>query len=294
MSKNRESGQALVIVLLVMSVVLTVALSVVSRSITDISVSQKEEEALRAFSAAEAGVERLLVGTETILAGQLPSGASFDARVSALADGAVEFVVPLAVNSAESVAVWLVGHDSSGNLSCSTSSPCFTGSGLKICWGTQGSSGTVPALELAVLYTQTADDFSGARVARAAFDPDATRRSSNQFQAPDSGSCNFTSGKSFAYQKTIDLTTLGVTARSSSTTFAGPVQARLRLLYNTDRSHPVGVSAVGGSLPRQGSRVESTGTSGAATRKIIVNRLFSDLPPIFDFGVFSGSGDLAK
>ena len=50
-----ESGQALLLVLLGMAVVLTIVLSILSRSVTDIAVTSREEEALRAFSAAEAG-----------------------------------------------------------------------------------------------------------------------------------------------------------------------------------------------------------------------------------------------
>ena len=57
----REKGQALILVLLSLAVVLTVVLSVFSRSITDVSISSKENDAMRAFSAAEAGVEQVLV-----------------------------------------------------------------------------------------------------------------------------------------------------------------------------------------------------------------------------------------
>jgi hypothetical protein len=58
--KNHKSGQVVLIVLLVMVVVLTIGLSLISRSVTDISISKDEEEAIRAFSAAEAGIEAAL------------------------------------------------------------------------------------------------------------------------------------------------------------------------------------------------------------------------------------------
>ncbi len=45
------------LVLLSMSVVLTLVLFILSRSITDIAVTTSQEEAVRAFSAAEAGVD---------------------------------------------------------------------------------------------------------------------------------------------------------------------------------------------------------------------------------------------
>ena len=56
LEKRLQSGQALLIVLLGMAVVLTMVLSVVSRSVTDIQLTTRDDEALRAFSAAEAGV----------------------------------------------------------------------------------------------------------------------------------------------------------------------------------------------------------------------------------------------
>lgn len=296
-----EGGQALIVVLLVMSVVLTVALSVVSRSITDITVSQKEEEALRAFSAAEAGVEKALIVGQGSAGTLEPSGASFSAAVVALAAGAAEFALPLPVNSAEAISVWFVAHDANGNLVCNASGlGCFAGRRVKVCWGDPAASGIKPALQLSVIYTQTSD-FSTARVARGGYDPEASRRGGgqgNQLEGPDGGSCTV-DGKSFAYQKTVDMADLGISLRPSSSSLVGPLQARLKLLYNTDQAHPVGISVNfaengGSTLPSQGSRVDSVGRSGEASRRIIVNRIHPDLPPLFDFGVFAGSGDLAK
>jgi hypothetical protein len=61
MSKNKKkSGQIALIVVLLMVVILTIGLSLISRSITDVRISQDEKEALRAFSAAEAGIEEVL------------------------------------------------------------------------------------------------------------------------------------------------------------------------------------------------------------------------------------------
>jgi len=77
---KHQSGQALLLVLLSMAVVLTIVLSVLSRTITDITITTKEEEALRAFAAAEAGVERaLIIGSNT---GEFGDGASFTATIS--------------------------------------------------------------------------------------------------------------------------------------------------------------------------------------------------------------------
>jgi len=59
-TKTGQSGQVALIVVLVMLVVGTIALSVASRSVLDVSISKQEENKIRAFSAAEAGIEDLL------------------------------------------------------------------------------------------------------------------------------------------------------------------------------------------------------------------------------------------
>lgn len=60
MKKFYRPGQAALIVTLVVIVGLTVAVAVISRSVTDIGISTQEEERARSFSAAEAGVEDAL------------------------------------------------------------------------------------------------------------------------------------------------------------------------------------------------------------------------------------------
>lgn len=62
--KNSKSGQVALIILLIMVVVLTIGLSLISHSVIDVSISKDEEEAIRAFSAAEAGIEEALKQTD--------------------------------------------------------------------------------------------------------------------------------------------------------------------------------------------------------------------------------------
>ena len=86
--EKRESGQALILVLLSLSVVLTLVLYVVSRSVTDVAVSSQQEESVRAFSAAEAGIEKtLVIGTGN--ATPAPVGdSSYVSSITAAAGGA--------------------------------------------------------------------------------------------------------------------------------------------------------------------------------------------------------------
>lgn len=293
---RRQGGQALLIILLVMAVVLTIALSVASRSVTDITISQKEEEASRAFSAAEAGVEQALIGGS--LTGTLPAGGSFTASVSGLSQGSKSYVVPLLINGGETIPVWFVSHLDDGSLGCDADNPCFTGSQIRVCWGeeaTESSGATTPALELSILYTTNPGDYTTSKIGRGAYDPNSLRRAVNNFAGQD-GSCNV-AGQNFAFSKTVNLNSdLGIPASATSNA-NGLQQARLRLLYNTDRAYPAALNVDfpdNGVLPQQGTRVESVGEAGEATRKIEVYQLFPDLPPIFDFGVFTGSGGLTK
>ena len=52
-----QQGQIGLIVILIMAVGLTIGLAVASQSLTDISITETEEQSLRAFNAAEAGIE---------------------------------------------------------------------------------------------------------------------------------------------------------------------------------------------------------------------------------------------
>ena len=63
---NNERGQIILVLVLVITVALAIGISVVQRSLSDISTSTKVEESSRAFSAAEAGIERALKEHSTI------------------------------------------------------------------------------------------------------------------------------------------------------------------------------------------------------------------------------------
>ena len=290
---KNEGGQALLLVLLSMAVVLTVVLSILSRTVTDIAVTSRGEEALRAFSAAEAGVEQALIvgadiGTTTI------GDATFSADVSGFAAGTQEFANPVALASGESLLLWFVAHDADSNLVCNAQYPCFTGSQFRICWGKPGTpsgNATTPAVEISTFYAFTPGNLGTTRIARITADPNATRRASNNFSTDDGGTCT-TGNESFAFQKTVDLSALGVLPGSYGVQ-NGLQFAKIRIFYNTDIAHEAGINvnfAGNTLLPSQGIRIESVGASGQANRKIDVFQGFGDPPPVFDAAVFSVGG----
>lgn len=292
-SKTRtflESGQALVLVLLSLAVVLTLVLFILSRSVTDILVSSKTDEAARAFSAAEAGIEQaLVIGTSG--GGDLGTGASYSSNVSDFAAGATEFNYPVELSSGDTMTTWFVNHDlATGETVCDASHPCFTGTAFQVCWGKPGENSgdvTTPAVEVSIFYESTPDVASSTKIARAVFDPNAGRLSSNSFTQADNINCSV-GDKNYPFQKTINFSDVGIGAGVSGT--AGGLRfARVRILY-AGGVEPVGVSVIGGTLPSQGQNISSTGISGDSQRKVDVFQGWPEAPSVFDYSVYSSTG----
>jgi Tfp pilus assembly protein PilX len=290
---RKQRGQTLLITLLILAVVLTIALSIASRSVTDVNISTKEEEAARAFSAAEAGIEQALIGGPT--SGTLPNGATFNVTPRAIG-GATGYNYPQGLRSGETAPVWFLAHrdDSTLDSDCS-SGTCFTGSSVRLCWGSPGTSAgaaTTPAIQLNVLYDPTVNgEYSDSRIVRRALDPNASRRGQNGFQAVTGGACSV-NGQDYAFSENISFASMGIGCASNPRCL---LAGRIRFFYNSN-AQPFGAdsSASGVAFPLQGRIIESTGASGEANRRIQVVRQYPDLPPVFDFTLFSGSGSLTK
>jgi Tfp pilus assembly protein PilX len=268
--RKNSKGQALVLVLLALAVVLTIVLYILSRSITDISVSSNESEAASAFSAAEAGVEQALVigvgGSSTV------GSASYTSQVTNVAQSVTGFVYPVDLNSGDSMTLWLKSRDTS---------PSFTGSSLKICWGKTGEysdQNLIPAIETVLFYETVADTPSTARIYRAAFDPNAGRRAENSFAAPG-GSCTI-DGQSFQFQATLDLSGI-----------PNPQFVFVKMFYNTDTNHPVAFDSTDAHLfPTQGMLISSLGVAAQSSRKVEVFQGWPEIPSSFQFAIYSSTG----
>lgn len=283
MPRTQSSGQALLVVVVTMAVIVTIALSVASRSVTDISVTTKEEEALRSFSAAEAGIEQTLLNP-TVTSGTF-GNATFTTTSTNVAQGAKTFNYPKDLVSGNNATFWFISHNDTGSLVCDASRPCFTGNTVKLCWGkTDSPSGnaTTPALEVSVFYDPNFDGvYSDLAVVRDTYDPNTSRLTTNNFTGAG-GSCTIDS-KGYAFSQTVNLATLGVPAAAYNNA-RGLIFVKTRMLYNIDSQQPIGLDVTSGPavLPSQGTQVESTGQSGAANRKVQVFTLFPEPPAIFD------------
>lgn len=262
LTNKNERGQAVLIILLSLSVVLVVVMYILSRSITDISLSSKEEDSMRAFSAAEAGIERVLVtGSNT---GSMNIGdATFNASISDFASTTSAVVYPISLKSGEIATFWFTRPGDP---------TVFSGNQMKLCWADDNATDN-PAIEVTVYYKVGAEY----RVYRKMLDPVASR---TQNSTVPGNNCDI-NGELFEYNNTVDLT--GLTNLQFVTA---------KILYNTTTAHKIGidVSATASLLPSQGAKILSNGQFGDANRRVEVYQLHPVAPPIFANAIFSTSG----
>lgn len=290
-----QSGQALLIVVLSLAVVLTVVLSILARSVTDIKISTGGEESLRAFSAAEAGIETslnsLIIGESS---GDL-GGATFTASVTEVGEGSDTFASPASLFSGETSTFWFVAHDASGNLVCDLANNCFTGTYIDVCWGKDGTASgapDTPAMEAAIVYATTAGNYATLRIARETADPYSARSPANSFSAVTDTNCTI-GQEIYEFRKRINFSTIGIDPPGAANYADDPNELQfmvVRLLYNQSESHSVGIATSGELLPAQGNLVESLGTSGEANRKISVFQGFGEPPLPLGAVIFSPAG----
>ena len=94
MRKSSQSGQIVLISLLVLTIATTVGLSLLSRTTTDVALTAELEESSRAFSAAEAGIEQILKTGVATGAQVLTSGVTYDASVTDIRPGIGAYAFP--------------------------------------------------------------------------------------------------------------------------------------------------------------------------------------------------------
>ena len=309
---ENSSGQALLLVLLSVGVIITIALSVVSRSVSDIGVSTKDEESLRAFSAAEAGVEEILKqpiaslptdgnAASPVTVGAATTPTNYTALTASYPENRREFLYPTELLSGDTATVWLSEHDQDnpGTLTCSGGSniKCYQGDNVRMCWGKTGVDITQqPAVVVSVLY----EDMPPGRAlkyAYAAYDPNTSRQAQNKFTggAFTSLSTNTSygtqtfGGTRFATCGTLQLGAGGLNLPSGVISGRRLKAMTVMFLYNTTPT-VFGVTGLPSDLPIQGRRIDSTGVSGESSRKVQVYALYPEIPTMFQAAIFSPPG----
>lgn len=257
MMNRSQNGQAALILVLVMMVSSTIALSVIQRTVQELELSSTEEYASKALQAAEAGVEE---GLRTLTSNDNATlqGANYNLTVTTA--GTDGYLSDTDVATGNTVEIPLTG---------SATPP----TSIDVYWTDTTDNDENPTAALDVIKYQKFSD-TDYRVTHLAYDPDATRRADNNFLAP---------------------TTPGGTALS--TTFAARITVtidpedqiiRIRPVYNRAKVGIVPLPA-GTLLPTLQHRIVSTGqTDQGIVRKIEVVRDQPSLPQYFDFSLYSG------
>jgi Tfp pilus assembly protein PilX len=277
-----QRGQTVLIALLVLTIATTVGLSLIARSTTDIAITRSLEESARAFSAAEAGVEKALVtGVSVSSPVATQQGTSYTVTVAPVtADAANALVFSGKTLTGDTETVWLTAHGASGLIDDSV--PVYTAPTIDVCWS---SESVTPAIETTILYKKSSDN--SYRIVKGAYDPDSTRAggsSGNQFLTPTatSGGCGANSNTTYRTRLTFSP---GIDPASDVL-----IAIRIRPVYSAAQI-AVLPSAV---LPVQGNQIISEGkTVGGISRKIVVYQSYKSPGTLFDTGIYS-QGSFAR
>lgn len=271
--QGKQSGQILLISLLVLSVATTIALSLVGRTATDQNISNEIEESSRALSAAEAGVEQALKsGAGSGGAQVLAPSITYTTSLASIGSAAGPFLFPQRTTRNTTETLWLVNHNADGTLNII---PTYVGASIDVCWSTEA---TTPALVVTVLYKKASD--GSFRTAKAAFDPNSARQANNKFTLAGGSGTNCTQA---GYKATISFAGLGI-APASDTLIA----LRLRPLYFDAQ---LGIDSGVNVLPLQGNRIDSSGSIATGiTRRVVVYQQYRAAQSVFDSAIFSQSG----
>ena len=280
-NEKYQSGQILIIVIFVLVVALTIGLSVVTRSITTIRTTTEEDNSQKAFSAAEAGIERALtanVGT-TIIGTFADKNSSYSASTSLLMGDEVLVNNGSFVLKDDPVDVWL--SDYSTDQSKIYLNPWLASGSkvLSIYW--VASSSNDPNSDCS---TNNAENFGPAalnisaitgskiapKISHYAFDPCGARAAVNNFSPVLPGTS--VAGTSFLYRAEITF----------SSTDPG-LLVRILPLYSG--AH---IAIKGTGLPAQGTVIASVGSYVGTNRKIVSYRGYPKVPiELYPYSIFS-------
>lgn len=270
-----NSGQIVLVLVLITVVGLTIGLSLISRTITDVRISSQIEQSGRAFSAAEAGIETALranINVGPTGSVTLP-GAQANYSVTIQGGSSDSYNLPFTqVNGSQNV--WLVEHNSDGTLNLSGYSYPVS-STFDICWGSPSSVDS--AILLTLIYR------IGTRYSLVKMPFDSISRGNNFVLADILG--NYCNGN-YKYKVTVipgtdtnsNTDDLGISGTATL------ILLRLQVLYSATAISVLPTSV----LPSQGIIINSVGqTDTGVVRKIQVSQGYATLPTLLDFSLYS-------
>ncbi len=290
-------GQILILFLLILVVGLAIVLSVASRTVTDIRITTTSDESNRAYFAAEAAIEEALKKVSS------SGAATFTLDFSSLnnstatveitaGDPAAEFVYPTEIAQDGVAQIALMTPYFPPTQATLNNATGWSGSTLQFFWRDPAD------IEISVVYrTWVSGQWiieGPANISKQVFGSSGIGCFSG-IVIPDKSFS--TTGFSFKANRKATLDIYGSSETCGSLNNpADPdkraVLARVRTLYS---GTPLAVIGVDTDLPPQGFTIDSSGqTPSGVTRRIEVARLYSSVPSLFDYVLFSGGSDLKK
>lgn len=262
--KNYQSGQILLISLLVLIVVLVIGLSLAARTISTLRTTSVEDSSVRAFSAAEAGMEKALTATtNTTLTGTLANNSGYKTDISTLTGDSLLLNNGDFLQEDKPQDVWLSTYPNY-TTTWSGSVTVYWGATSDVCVDKPENNNTMAALEIISIHGSKAAPL----IDHYAYDPCVNRRNSyNHFSSVLAGGS--VGGTNFAYSINLPINS-GMLLRLV------PIYAGTKIAIK------------GLSLPPQGTVITSVGTSGTTKRKIVTYRGYPTAPiELFPFLIFS-------
>lgn len=320
---RNEKGQIAVILLLFILVALTIGLAATQRSLTNIITSTDAEQSSRAFSAAEAGLQRSIAAVNPIvLSGPNPSPPPvLESELGNSANASLNVINNLPRSAAQigsdhgepleyppigkdAIAQFWLANPTNSNSNWnknvgSFNSPqfAFSGPSLEVYWGFNNPvSNPQPAIELNLVVENGTGGFDSHRYF---FDNFALGRTgSNNFTPIPAGDC---SGTTIHTSSSVSATATDRSfyCHASIPVAAGdvPIILRARILYSNGKE-PIAVAPMGNcgincSLPPQAAIYTSRGFSGQSQKTLQVFRQPFYVSPLLDFALFS-AGEIRK
>lgn len=295
---GKQKGQVIIIILLIMLVALSLALTLTQRSVNDVTTSTQADQASRAYSAAEAGIEKALsdntqVGTNISLGNNATATINQSGLMPYAADVGIEYPK---IGRETTAQFWFVDP------SIITTPPTayYNSSRFDLYYGNDGTA-DLPAVEVNVVMFAN-NTFSTKTYY---YDSSAARTSgandNNFFQTPACGGLGQTlangilgSNRKFYCKQNVpglpaetDILKPGTALPCTSANSCTLILARVRFIY-TNENHSLALApTTGNRLPPQVQIYNSVGTSGQSQKQIQAFRVKDVVLPWFDFAIFS-------
>lgn len=251
--RDAQSGQVGIIIILIMVVLMTIGLSVATRTTQDLSLSQAGSESARVFNAAESGIEAALSTDLEAAVDGIPVEVTDFLGENVDVTYTVNKVTQLETRVFEGVTVLVdVTGVTDGQL-------------LNFDWSRETDCSTQdPASLMVAVYS---DDAGTTRVRYYGF-----------------GACS--KGDNFELASSISID--GYRRRSTLALQAGDMFIRVKPVYNDTHLR---VAANGWTMPVQyyNIRAEARSTLSDETRIVEVNRTLPTAPSVMDFALYSAS-----